>query len=747
MSQNITTTCKDIANDHIFGSSFHYRIPLFQRDYKWEKSNIDDLWNDMMEEGNLFIGSILLEKTEDFSQSLTREVIDGQQRIISFTIMAAALRDYITDNIINKLSEEDNSTYATLFHAKELRHKTIRIFLQNGLGENIDKVDLPEYNNIEKNKFKLMFRKQNNLNKNNAFYEGILQTYFDSEERRKFFNKLQTDNISQKNASNRYKNLMSYIYEHCDAKIESKKLEKAQEIFKEMTDVTVVAIEILEPGRAIDIFQTINDRGMNLELAELIKSLIFNRLDSDKDSDLDDIDSKWNEIYTRVNDCNWKMDDFVRYWFLSCKDFSTKNEIYKRLEKDIKSSEDANELLDRLDECSKIISLISFDPIERFEGLRDKANDSLPKTKKKKRSNTNRLLQNIDPIIESLRACGILGNKQYLVLVIAIFNKVFTNIDFFNRAFGKGENRRQPFELISKLFKHFEIFSFNFIALGDKKAVKVETIFSDLALKFNKIIDNNDAHEDKLDKLEKFIDNTIYGQRDDSGTIEGWIDDDGIKHGSLYCTDFIPKDEESFRNKFFDEIRYGITKKEKDIVRYVLAKINEVCTRKMQNIPSTKKRLDSGGWLDVFYNFQSQEKLLDKNKKLHPTGNLTIEHIFPQHFTEPPKDKNGNPEKAKGTESINYYKNNIGNLSIMDNEENRDLSNILPTSPEKLNAYKESDLHINKEVCKRLENIQKNGKDFNIEEITNRANSLIDYAVEVWFRSTYKNTETDQPVE
>lgn len=71
-------------------SSGFYRIPPFQRPYSWDRENVQDFWNDAVQEnrGDYFIGSMVVYK--DGKQSFG--IVDGQQRLTTITILLCALR-------------------------------------------------------------------------------------------------------------------------------------------------------------------------------------------------------------------------------------------------------------------------------------------------------------------------------------------------------------------------------------------------------------------------------------------------------------------------------------------------------------------------------------------------------------------------------------------------------------------------------------------------------------------------------
>jgi len=78
----------------IFSSDFDYTIPTYQRPYAWNEVQAGELLSDLLDfckneqEDTYFLGSIVLIKEEGRPHA---EVIDGQQRLTTLTILLAAL--------------------------------------------------------------------------------------------------------------------------------------------------------------------------------------------------------------------------------------------------------------------------------------------------------------------------------------------------------------------------------------------------------------------------------------------------------------------------------------------------------------------------------------------------------------------------------------------------------------------------------------------------------------------------------
>lgn len=84
----------------VFSSDYDFHIPDYQRPYAWEEEQAVQLLTDLVEaldrgtEEPYFLGSIVLVKNSGTSRA---EVIDGQQRLTTLTILLSVLRDVAED--------------------------------------------------------------------------------------------------------------------------------------------------------------------------------------------------------------------------------------------------------------------------------------------------------------------------------------------------------------------------------------------------------------------------------------------------------------------------------------------------------------------------------------------------------------------------------------------------------------------------------------------------------------------------
>lgn len=97
-----------------------FQIPLFQRPYSWTEDKWDTLWEDLMKlyndevEGSYFLGAIVTQSIPGTADGISPYlVIDGQQRLITLTILLAAMRDHLITQKNKELAQELYSLYLT----------------------------------------------------------------------------------------------------------------------------------------------------------------------------------------------------------------------------------------------------------------------------------------------------------------------------------------------------------------------------------------------------------------------------------------------------------------------------------------------------------------------------------------------------------------------------------------------------------------------------------------------------------
>ena len=98
--------------NNLFGTDVQYQVPRYQRRYVWKETNWEKLWEDILAQEKLdvevrghFTGPIVT-RSVGRGQLDRYEIIDGQQRLITFQIILCAIRDLCLSRDHQELAAE-----------------------------------------------------------------------------------------------------------------------------------------------------------------------------------------------------------------------------------------------------------------------------------------------------------------------------------------------------------------------------------------------------------------------------------------------------------------------------------------------------------------------------------------------------------------------------------------------------------------------------------------------------------------
>ncbi len=129
---------------NILQKKFYYQIPIYQRPYQWTKENCEKLLDDLFEdfedyeknrengESDYFCGSLVLITISEDSKAKTYDIVDGQQRLSTFILLAKVLlalysdrldsenQEYLQESLITKYGKKDRLNFnAVGFNSKK----------------------------------------------------------------------------------------------------------------------------------------------------------------------------------------------------------------------------------------------------------------------------------------------------------------------------------------------------------------------------------------------------------------------------------------------------------------------------------------------------------------------------------------------------------------------------------------------------------------------------------------------------
>lgn len=299
MALSLTAEQKSLSD--ILSKREQIIIPPYQRPYSWGIEECYQLYQDFLDAYNLksdyFIGNIILAVSE--KEKKTPRIIDGQQRIITIWLIFKVLSTFYEDLRILK---DTTRTY-------EWDGNQSKIKIKSDVIESKDYQDLEIVFNWEHSDFSNELRncqtksgrffRPSNLSpiKANGLYFFYLFKKFKEEE-----------------GVNQLKLFIRFM------------LECIYLLPIELTDTTINSAE----NKALTIFETINNRGMDLQDADIFKARLYAK--SISESEKDDFIQLWFRFRDECESINLSVDEIFRYYshIIRGRDGNTKNEISMR---------------------------------------------------------------------------------------------------------------------------------------------------------------------------------------------------------------------------------------------------------------------------------------------------------------------------------------------------------------------------------------------------------------------------------
>ena len=612
----------------LFSGDEQYTIPQYQRNYAWTVDEAERLFKDLTDVGDAetfsptanLLGAIVIKKDLGAQES---EVVDGQQRLATLSLMFCAMRTYLyTFNDIKLPGTRPVIKHAikTLDNLLKPKPDTIRITLGSH--------DQELFRDIITNKdphyeiFCEQMRKkyQNGKKRIAGSHSRMIKNY-------------QTLCIKTSEWAKNFK-LNEFKDKNGDKFIES--MNKLSEQVTNMTDHNHFAhIQVHDRSVAYKIFTTFNSVGQDLLQADLIKSHLLTVTETNKVTQTD-IKNSWQKIF----DERLENHDKFLYESLSSRHppgsikvsdqnipISTAN-MYKIIESCYNSSEKAREFVDHLKTDAKHIKYMDYP-----EDL-----DDDPK---------------YDKIKSDFHGIQLLNARYIRVPILA--------------AYRVWEQERP--EDIEKLIDCLLVFFFKFKFINDGTAEAVRTIANNVT---KKIIGG-----ESLSAIIYYI----LTDEDVLGEPQKRINED----------DFI----KNFQHKMF--------KITTNIAKYILSSF-EIYIRKETNKETT-----------------------------YPSYNFELEHILPRRH-----EKYWDEQKFLDTphsDSINKYKNRLGNLTLLSRKWNRNLGakDFETKRIQEETGYARSDFLINQKYLKDYD-------EWTASNLEKRESILCSIADKVWSLDKHYNS-------
>jgi len=286
------------------------RVPIYQRSYAWEDKQVIDLLQDIFSSlrsggQEYFIGSIVISANNN-----ENEVVDGQQRLATISVIIAAIRDYFFENSDRPRADGINNKYLAV-------------------------VDIRSQETISKLKL--------NGNDHTFFYQGIISLP-DCREIRPSRESHYRLKRAYELAKTHIKNFLSNSNNPTDALMDL--LEFIENNLK------VIIVLVPNHANAFTIFETLNDRGLELAISDLLKNYLFGR----SEDRINEVQANWTEMYALLENTENELliVTFIRHYWSSIYGLTRERVLYDEIKRKITSKQRTVDLSFNLSKFSKI---------------------------------------------------------------------------------------------------------------------------------------------------------------------------------------------------------------------------------------------------------------------------------------------------------------------------------------------------------------------------------------------------------
>lgn len=297
----------DTNVERLFTSDFLV-IPRFQRPYSWDDENLEEFWNDVVQtDGNeYFIGSMVLFESgrQEFG------VVDGQQRLTTITILLCVIR-----NAFQELKSENLAKGIHSLIERGDRDSVNRFVVMTEtsypfFAEEIQKFDEKDFATEPQ-------REEKRLQASYEFFEKKVQS------------------------------MLLDVANRTDLSAEGKQEEKIAKL-KNLRDsvlfLSLIRIELDDEDDAYLIFETLNTRGKDLALTDLLKNHFLKTIKGK--GSVDTAKELWAKVLTVIGGSEIDIDPdvFFTHSWSSKIEATTQQKAYKKIKAAVEP-DNAKELL------------------------------------------------------------------------------------------------------------------------------------------------------------------------------------------------------------------------------------------------------------------------------------------------------------------------------------------------------------------------------------------------------------------
>lgn len=259
-------------------------VPTNQRDYKWKQDYIEQFVDDVVEamtnnDDEFFCGLMVFVRSEDRAY----DVLDGQQRLATTLILYSAIRNWLS--LYTEYEQFGDQIQTTFLGEPDLGERTpIPKLRLNSANDPLFQKYVVGSGSLEEARSEL--GRLGAEHRNRPLLESVLTLH-----------RIVSDFVSQQGEPDQAKNYLLRLAKY----------------LREQVRIVVLAVD--NEDTAYTVFETLNDRGMELAPLDLVKNHLFRQTRQKSAAERKAMEDRWTEMMAILS--NSKPDAFLRAFWAS----------------------------------------------------------------------------------------------------------------------------------------------------------------------------------------------------------------------------------------------------------------------------------------------------------------------------------------------------------------------------------------------------------------------------------------------
>ncbi|EJB17271.1 hypothetical protein HPCPY6081_1507 [Helicobacter pylori CPY6081] len=286
---------KSLKKILVVGNDTYYQIPIYQRPYQWGKEQCKELLNDLFEnyedyrEDDYFCGSLVFIQPDEGNK--TYDIVDGQQRLSTFILLAKVLTTLYSERLDPMIQEYLQESWSD-------RH-------EDGKKKKRERLDFDLVGSNAKKDF------QDTL---------------------KFFGDLDASKGENSKSNDPSKGKNSYLKNAICLKnyLEQKEIEDINDFIRWLyLKVNFITITCSDTDMALRIFNVLNARGLPLHATDIFKGELLKKLTEEKEQE--ELATRWENLRQKCLDNGFAMETLFSQHLTYLDPVTSKEKMEKRL--------------------------------------------------------------------------------------------------------------------------------------------------------------------------------------------------------------------------------------------------------------------------------------------------------------------------------------------------------------------------------------------------------------------------------